>query len=157
MGSQRHLFRSASSEHLESWALDWAGFLPFGAVLALQGELGAGKTTMTRGLVQAWIPQARVSSPTFGYLHLYEGRGQRVAHFDCYRIQSAEEFQLMGWDEVWEQVDLTIIEWPERIVDLLPERTLYLHLEHSGAHRDIWQAGALQVPSCGAPRFVASS
>jgi tRNA threonylcarbamoyladenosine biosynthesis protein TsaE len=137
---RRLLLRSAEAEQMQQWAAQWVHTLPAGTVLALRGPLGAGKTTFTSGLVRGLLPQARVSSPTFCYLHIYEGSERRVAHFDCYRLRDPDEFALMGWDEVWDQAHLTVIEWPERLGSHLPERALILDFEHAGTDREIWQS-----------------
>jgi tRNA threonylcarbamoyladenosine biosynthesis protein TsaE len=136
---RRLLLRAESAEHMREWAAQWVQTLAPGTVLALQGGLGAGKTTFTGGLVAGIMPEERVSSPTFGYLHVYGQKNLRIAHFDCYRIQSAEDFSLMGWDEVIEQAYLSIVEWPERCHQFLPAKTMYLQFEHKGEHREIWQ------------------
>jgi tRNA threonylcarbamoyladenosine biosynthesis protein TsaE len=139
MSNRRLLLRSESPEQMQSWAASWAPTLPRGSVLALHGDLGAGKTTFTAGLVSGLLPSARVSSPTFAYLHLYGDLSLQIAHFDCYRLRSPEDFLLMGWDEILDQAHLTILEWPERCGACIPARALHLEFQHAGPHREIWQ------------------
>lgn len=136
---RRLLLRSESPEQMQNWAAQWVQSLPHGSVIALQGGLGSGKTTFTGGLVSGLLPEERVSSPTFGYMHLYGTSALRIAHFDCYRLLNPDDFSLMGWDEIWDQVYLTVVEWPERCAPHLPPRTLYLQFDHAGSHREIWQ------------------
>lgn len=146
MTERRLLIRSADAEQMQSWAAQWALSLPAGTILALRGALGAGKTTFASGLVRGLLPQERVSSPTFGYLHIYGNSELRVAHFDCYRLRDPDEFVLMGWDEVLDQAHLTVIEWPDRLGVHLPERALILDLEHAGTAREIWQPTPSAIP-----------
>lgn len=136
---RRLLLHSQSPEETQSWAAQWSRSLSPHSVVALVGGLGAGKTTLTKGLVEGLLPGERVSSPTFGYLHLYGPSFFRIAHFDCYRLREPDDFLMMGWDEIWDQVHLSVIEWPERCRDHLPERTLFLELVRAGPHREIWQ------------------
>lgn len=139
MMSRCLLIRSVDAEQMQLWAAQWVHSLPACTILALRGSLGAGKTTFTSGLVRGLLPQERVSSPTFGYLHIYGSSELRIAHFDCYRLREPDEFTLMGWDEVWDQAHLTVIEWPDRLGPHLPERALILDFEHAGTSREIWQ------------------
>lgn len=116
-----------SAEETELWGERWALTLPHGSVVALYGDLGAGKTTVVRGMVRAFDSCARVSSPTFGYLNLY-GEPARVAHFDLYRLHNPEDFFAMGWDEHFGVIDLVIIEWAERLEHLLPETSIRVRM-----------------------------
>ncbi|MCB1149562.1 MAG: tRNA (adenosine(37)-N6)-threonylcarbamoyltransferase complex ATPase subunit type 1 TsaE [Chlamydiia bacterium] len=109
--------------------------LPDGAVVCLTGDLGAGKTSLVKGLARAYqIHEDSVSSPTFPLLHIYEGL-KTVHHFDLYRINSAEEFIAMGFDEHLFAGGIAVIEWPERIREILPESALWIHLEHADKGR----------------------
>ncbi len=90
-----------------------------GDFLALFGDLGSGKTAFARGFVGELIPGARVSSPTYAILSVYQGNEQTVNHFDMYRITSGEDLESTGYDEVI-QTGITLCEWPEKIIDYLP-------------------------------------
>jgi tRNA threonylcarbamoyl adenosine modification protein YjeE len=112
-----------------------AGVLAPGEVLALDGPLGAGKTTVVRALVAALggDPGA-VSSPTYTLLHRYPARIP-VVHIDAYRLRGAEQLAGLGFDELSEGA-IAAIEWAERVRSALPPETLWsLALEHAGGGR----------------------
>lgn len=100
--------------------------LPKDAVLALTGNLGAGKTTFVQGLASGLGIKDRVQSPTFILLNLYEG----LAHFDLYRLKSAADFTSLGFDEYLSSNCMCAIEWPERIENLLPLETIRIHFDY---------------------------
>ncbi len=104
-----------------------------GDVLCLCGDLGAGKTTFTRFLVKALGSPAPVSSPTFTLVHEYLGGRVPIAHIDCYRLGSEDEFLDAGLGEYLDSgVWLTLVEWPERIESLLPENKITVQLTETG-------------------------
>ncbi len=97
-----------------------------GDILAIKGELGAGKTTFTRFLVGCLgVPSSFVSSPTFIYMHTYQGK-YSIHHYDLYRLSSAEEFFSLGLEEPLSQEGISIIEWPEIVEEFLPEKKTIL-------------------------------
>lgn len=114
---------------------DLAQALKPGDVLALQGDLGAGKTTLARSLIRALAddPELDVPSPTFTLVQVYEGR-LPIHHFDLYRTSSPDELQELGLDEALEG-GAALIEWPERAGDLLPAETIHVTLTHDGEGR----------------------
>lgn len=99
------------------------------ALLCLWGDLGAGKTTLIQGLASALtaLPKEEINSPTFTYLNVYEGKGRTIYHFDCYRLKGAEEFLERGLDDYFSQ--LCLVEWPERILSILPSFATHLRIE----------------------------
>lgn len=105
--------------------------LPVPTVVCLFGELAAGKTTLIKGLVEgaAQVDPSAVQSPTFTYLHIYEGK-KKVYHFDLYRLRDIDEFLSMGFDEYFEAEGICCIEWSERIASHLPPNCLYIVLTH---------------------------
>ncbi|MGI6546372.1 MAG: tRNA (adenosine(37)-N6)-threonylcarbamoyltransferase complex ATPase subunit type 1 TsaE [Fastidiosipilaceae bacterium] len=107
--------------------------LPAGSVLALDGSLGAGKTTLTAGLAEGLGNVEETSSPTFTILHEYIHPDARLPlyHFDVYRLSDAAEFQSAGLDEYFNYNGICVIEWAKRIQPLLPERTIFVQLERS--------------------------
>jgi tRNA threonylcarbamoyladenosine biosynthesis protein TsaE len=105
-----------------------------GDVIALHGDLGAGKTTLVRGLIQSLLGHGEeVPSPTYTLVQMYEGPGFPVWHFDLYRLENADDVQELGWDET--QDGAALIEWPDRAGEHLPVNRLDVFLEISGDGR----------------------
>lgn len=107
-----------------------SGELQGGEVLALVGDLGAGKTTLTRGLVSGLGGVAEVTSPTFALVQEYRGGRLAVYHFDFYRVGEAEELLDLGWDDYLEREGVVIVEWPYRYAELLPSHARWFRLSH---------------------------
>lgn len=104
-----------------------ASLVQDGEVVALYGELGAGKTCLVRGLAQGLkIEAGYVSSPSFSLINEYPGP-RPLIHIDCYRLHLNEEIQELGLEEYFEGPGITVIEWAERLKDL-PEERLDIHL-----------------------------
>lgn len=101
------------------------------SVICFFGELAAGKTTFIKGIVAgaAQLDPSQVQSPTFSFLHLYEGE-KKVYHFDLYRLRDIDEFLSMGFDEYLESDGICCIEWSERIADYLPVNSVKVTLQH---------------------------
>ena len=102
------------------------------SILALQGDLGAGKTTFVQGLLNGFKIQDVAQSPTFTYLQIY---GNSLYHFDLYRLPSERDFLLLGFDEFFFAGGITVIEWPERIQSLLPPQTVLIRFFHHEQNR----------------------
>lgn len=91
-------------------------------VVALRGEMGAGKTTLIRSVAEALGAEDQVTSPTFALVNQYEGaNGERIFHFDFYRIERPEEAFDMGYEEYFYSDGLCLVEWPEKVEELLPD------------------------------------
>ena len=121
----------------EALAADIAGTLRTGDVVALTGDLGAGKTVFARALIHALgrmagIGFGDVPSPTFTLVQLYELPGAVVYHFDLYRLQNADEAYEIGIEDAFAE-GISVIEWAERIEDILPPGTIHVHIEFGGA------------------------
>lgn len=99
-----------------------------GSVWSLSGDLGAGKTHWTKGFAEGLTSPAGVTSPTFGLVHEYGGGRTPLFHFDFYRLESAEELLVLGWDEYLEQEGIVIAEWGERFANLLPEDAIRVRI-----------------------------
>jgi tRNA threonylcarbamoyl adenosine modification protein YjeE len=117
-----------------------AGYIKQPSVIALSGDLGVGKTVFARALIHALCDTTEaVISPTFMLQQTYQMRlGQRLHHFDFYRIKHAEELAELGFEEALTN-DICMIEWPDIASSLLPDETLYLAIEHHGdqQHRSV--------------------
>lgn len=106
-----------------------------GGVVALVGDLGAGKTQFVRGLVRAMGgDDHQVHSPTYVILHTYPlGNARKLHHLDAYRVVSADEFEAVGFDELLaaaEEGDVIAVEWPSRISELLPPTVIHVSIAH---------------------------
>lgn len=110
--------------------------LPKNAVIAFFGELGAGKTTFIRGLVEGigLIDPRNVSSPTFTLLNIYEG-DKTVFHFDLYRMQGKEDFFNAGFDEYFTAGGVCCMEWADKIIDILPLNTIKVNISYLGKEK----------------------
>lgn len=113
-----------------------ARVLRLGDFLALTGPLGAGKTTLARGLIRAWTgdPDLEAPSPTFTLAQIYEGPGGALWHMDLYRLKSPEEALEIGLEEALATA-LCVVEWPERLEALLPASRVDLVLQTIGDER----------------------
>lgn len=103
-------------------------------ILALSGDLGAGKTTFVQGVALGLQIEAPIQSPTFIYLNRYAGK-LSLFHFDLYRTRSEEDFLGLGFDEYFEVDGVCAIEWPERIFPILPQNTLHISFSHQDKGR----------------------
>lgn len=113
-----------------------------GGVIHLRGDLGAGKTTLARGLLRAFGVQGAIRSPSYTLMEPYELGDRRALHLDLYRLQ-AEEIDQLGLDDYPPEETLWLVEWPERAAGLLPPPDLDLQLtvERQGRRLD-WSASA---------------
>lgn len=100
-----------------------AADLSAGDTLALVGDLGAGKTHFTKGIVAGLGCDATVTSPTFTLVHEYTGGRLPVFHFDFYRLEAAEELLNIGWDDYLDANGVAVVEWADKFPDLLPANT----------------------------------
>lgn len=112
-----------------------AGVLDGGLVLYLEGDLGVGKTSFTRGLLRALGVGERVKSPTYSLVESYPLARGRAWHLDLYRIADPGELEWLGLDALAEPDALVLVEWPERGMGALPTADLVLHLAHAGDGR----------------------
>jgi tRNA threonylcarbamoyladenosine biosynthesis protein TsaE len=99
-----------------------------GEVIALEGELGAGKTQFVKGIADGLGAVGPVTSPTFTLLHLYEGR-VTLAHFDVYRLPCPESFEELGYEEYFDGPGVTAVEWSDLIVPFLPSEYLLVKIK----------------------------
>ena len=107
------------------------------SIVCVFGELGAGKTTFIRGIAEGiGIDPSQVSSPTFVYLNIYEGKTP-FYHFDLYRLSGVDPFLSMGFDEILFSPGIKCIEWSERIAQIIPKEAIKVTLSHKDEGRQI--------------------
>lgn len=113
--------------------------LPPGAVVALIGTLGAGKTRLVQAVATALgVPVCDVTSPTFMLVNEYRGGRRPVYHFDTYRLKDDDEFLELGPEEYFDSDGISLVEWADRVAGLLPRERLEITIEVTGeAHRQI--------------------
>ena len=126
----------ADSSATEKLGLLLGRHLKDGDVLCLSGDLGAGKTLLSRGIATSLgVEPEAVTSPTFAIMNVYEGRELEVRHFDLYRLNRPEELEDIGFAEYAGGEGVTLIEWAELFSEQLPEEYLQVELLHEGAGR----------------------
>lgn len=127
---------TSSEDETKSLGRDIAGRLRRGDVLALYGDLGAGKTVLTKGIGAALgIPEHQINSPTFTLINEYTSPELPLYHFDAYRIESPEEFFDLGYEDYFFGEGVCIVEWAGKVEQLLPDGAVRLRLEHAEAGR----------------------
>lgn len=99
-------------------------------VIAISGELGAGKTTLAQAICRGAGVRDFVTSPTFALVQRYEGSRAPVYHIDLYRLAGARELTNLGWDDVLRDDALVLVEWPERGDGYIPDDALHIEVEH---------------------------
>jgi tRNA threonylcarbamoyladenosine biosynthesis protein TsaE len=118
-----------------------ASSLKQGAKIYLSGDLGAGKTTLVRGLLRALGHEGPVRSPTYTLVELYELSRLHLHHFDFYRLSHSEEWDDAGFREIFGSDSICLVEWPEKAGPGLPLPDLLIHLEHRPNGRTVTLTG----------------
>ena len=123
-----------SAEETIAWGREFAGQLQAPVLVLLSGEMGSGKTTLTKGMVAGLhaAQEDEVTSPTFTLMHEYGAAGKRVFHGDLYRIENLQDFETLGMEEVFAEPAIVILEWSERFPLQSPWPKVHIRLEHHG-------------------------
>jgi tRNA threonylcarbamoyladenosine biosynthesis protein TsaE len=119
---------SNNADQTKEFAKKLASYLLPGDVIALEGDLGAGKTTFTKGLAEGLEITKNVNSPTFTIIKEYKGT-MPLFHMDVYRLENSDED--LGFEEYFEGIGVTVVEWAHLIKDQLPPELLTIYLTHS--------------------------
>ena len=121
-------FTTSSAQETTALGEKIGTYLKAGDVIAMSGTLAAGKTTITKGIAKALGIEDNVTSPTFCLISEYQGKIP-LYHMDVYRLEGSEDFIDMGAEELLYGNGVCIIEWSEKIKDILPKKTIYLDIK----------------------------
>ena len=111
---------------------DFAKELTPGDVVCLEGDLGAGKTHFVKGIASFFgVKEEQVNSPTFTLINEYQG-SVPIFHFDCYRLENEREALEIGAEEYFYGEGISIVEWPQKIRNLIPPDSVWINIKHSG-------------------------
>lgn len=114
-----------------------AGQISAGSIIYLHGDLGAGKTTVTKGIIAGLGCSDHVTSPTYTLVERYEVEGTTIYHFDLYRLKSPDELESIGIRDMLDGDAVSIFEWPERGAGVLPDADFDLHIEITESGRAV--------------------
>jgi tRNA threonylcarbamoyladenosine biosynthesis protein TsaE len=143
LGQHDFVFTSSAPEETRALGEDLGRRLRGGAIVALFGELGSGKTCLVQGIASGLgvDPSVTVNSPSYVLINEYPGRIP-LFHFDLYRVRNRLEVYDLGWDDYLDRGGVIAIEWAEKMNDLLPEKHVRIDLEITGrATRNIRISG----------------
>jgi len=130
-----HLPNATATEALGARLAAWVRAQP-GGLVYLEGELGAGKTTLMRGLLRELGVQGAIRSPTYTLVEPYEAAGRRLLHADLYRIEDPAELYALGLDDLPPPLAWWWVEWPQRGAGVLPAPLARIQLSAAGAGRE---------------------
>ena len=142
-------FHTSSAEETIELGKKIGSLLKKGDIIALQGDLAAGKTTITKGIAASLGVKDEITSPTFCLISEYEGK-MPLYHFDVYRLEGGDDFINLGAEDLIYGDGVSLIEWSEKIMDELPKKTIILRLEakEGTTEREItlenWQNGEIK-------------
>ena len=138
-------FRTHSEEETVQLGLELAAQLS--GVVLLQGDLGAGKTTLARGIVAgvAGAQSGEVSSPTFTLIHDY---GCGVFHIDLYRLETAREIESLGLEDIFDQAQLVLVEWGEKLGKRAPRQRTEIQIEQFGGDERLITVNIVREACC---------
>ena len=133
-------YQSRNESETVAIATQFAVALKPGDVVAISGELGAGKSVFCRAVMRALgVTDEALPSPTFAMIQEYDAVDCRVAHMDWYRLEDASEIEMLGVRDFFQPPWVCLIEWPERATDLLPDDAILLRV-HCDAEHIEWRS-----------------
>ena len=115
---------------LKDWGQRLGASLKPGAIIALQGDLGTGKTTLAQAICRGVGIREDVTSPTFALVNEYHVNGGSVFHLDLYRLTGPADLTNLAWDDIVNSGQIVIIEWPERAGDRMPDEAMRIRLDY---------------------------
>ncbi|HLR35517.1 MAG TPA: tRNA (adenosine(37)-N6)-threonylcarbamoyltransferase complex ATPase subunit type 1 TsaE [Tissierellales bacterium] len=124
-----------SLEETKKFGMKLGEILKSGDLISLMGDLGAGKTTLTQSIAQGLEINDYVTSPTFTLINEYEGK-LPLYHFDVYRLGSIDELYDLGYEEYFYSNGVTIVEWGDKVLDLLPKDRINIKIEKGKKFQD---------------------
>lgn len=127
--SETSEFVAAGESDTLALGRELAGLFANGGIVYLSGDLGAGKTTLVRGLLRALGFEGRVKSPSYGLIESYVIDGREIHHLDLYRLGHGEEIAYLGLEDLVTEGSLLLVEWPERGAGWLPAADWRIHID----------------------------
>lgn len=128
------VFVSHGENETLAFAEEYAKTLQAGDVVCLDGDMGAGKTVFAKGVARGLGIQEEVASPTYAYVNSYQNK---LFHFDCYRVESEEFAEALGFSEYFDMGGICLVEWSENIKGLLPKGVKRVAITGKGSEREI--------------------
>jgi len=126
---------------MEAFGAILSDFIDKDILITLSGNLGAGKTTLTRGFIHAIGHKGAVKSPTYALVEPYNINGKSIMHFDLYRLSDPEELEFLGFRDCLDGSAVCLIEWPEKATGFLPQPDLAIRIDVVKNGRQIhWQS-----------------
>ncbi|MEI6846078.1 MAG: tRNA (adenosine(37)-N6)-threonylcarbamoyltransferase complex ATPase subunit type 1 TsaE [Candidatus Firestonebacteria bacterium] len=122
------LHKTKSQEETVKLGEKLAGQLKPGSIVALTGDLGAGKTYLTKGIVKGMGLKASVTSPTFVLMNIYPGKIP-VFHYDCYRLKDETDMEKLGYEEYFYGNGITVVEWADRVKGIIPKTAIKINFK----------------------------
>ena len=129
MNKHIYTIKTSSPQETIDFGRVFASQLKANDLIALYGDLAAGKTTFTKGVCEFYNADQAATSPTFTLINEYSG-DLPIFHFDCYRIKHPDEIIMLGFEEYQIMDGIILIEWPEKIASHIPVDSIELHIEY---------------------------
>jgi tRNA threonylcarbamoyladenosine biosynthesis protein TsaE len=126
-----------SLEQMIDWGETFGANAVAPLVVTLEGDLGAGKTTLVQAICRGYGVTDTVTSPTFALVHVYHAERSDVFHLDLYRLENATQLANIGWEDTLAANAIVLIEWPERAGDEIPSGARLLRLSHVAGKPDM--------------------